>query len=203
MPDQRRTQRVKRLSPKERARIKLRNGRIRRGVMWGLLCTGIAITLMAVASRWWSFGLVWGAGDGTTQRVRTLGVATWHIRYSSQRVEGAGVPPPGLHSTVRPAGTVLWTPAAGTVTDRSRGSLLFVHTLIPLGVAFLILADYEGIARRNARRGCCKSCGYKLKGLEPVDFQTTCPECGTIKKHKRPKAKRGRQPPEPVIATGS
>lgn len=206
MADQRRTQRVKRLSPKERARIRLRNGRIRRGVMWALLCAGAMIVLMALASKWWSFGFVWGTGDAALQRVRTIGFATWHFRYSSQVVKDTGTLPPGLHATARPAGTALWSPAAGTVAGRSRGSLLFAHALIPLGVVFLILADYEGLARRNARRGCCKACGYNLKGLEPVDFRTICPECGHVKRHKRPKAKpvprHEPESPEPVIAPG-
>jgi hypothetical protein len=194
---------VKKLSPKERARIKARNGRIRRGVMWGLLACAVCIVLMAAASYWRSFGLVWGTGDAQRQRVSTLEVNGWRFQITSQVVKGAGTPPPGLHSRMTPARTSLWMPAAGSIAGRTRASLMFFHLLIPLGIAFLVLASYEDQARRNARRGCCRACGYNLKGLEPVDFRTTCPECGAVKRHRRPKKPAVAESPEPVVATGS
>lgn len=60
---------------------------------------------------------------------------------------------------------------------------------IPLIIASSTITSALAREQARANRGCCTTCGYNLKGIVPIYNQTTCPECGNIKKHRSKSAK--------------
>ncbi len=173
---------------KENARKRARQRRI------GLIAVSAATLILfalAILSHWWNFGVVWSSqrtiAAGPVHTVRTISLSKWKYRYVSEEMSSTGMTAVPVQWKVSRAGP-LWNPPPGSMRlTRNNTNLSFWIPQVPFFIAFFVLMDKEARAQQRARRGCCSACGYNLKGIEAIDNQTTCPECGTIRKH-RPKS---------------
>ncbi len=169
---------------------------------WTLTLLLTLVLALEIASVWWTF--TWQRRDGTDANQVRIAVerGKWEIFWHEKApYESIGNPlamiPRGL--SVRHADDpgwgfrfgrplpFIWT--ACEFTPRKYGWSWGIISF-PLTYAILALAAPTGWLwlgelrrRKKARAGCCRSCGYDLRGLEGVKTdkegrQRRCPECG-------------------------
>lgn len=166
-----------------------RRSRKRRIGLWVCFTFGVLILFAAALSFSTAFGVIWSSGSSKAETIHALG---WrHGRFAWERY---GLTPPGttpipfrLKSATASAG--LWSPPPGsgvTVAGRTTVRTPFWTLLLPVGIPATILLRQAHRANLRAKRGCCRNCGYDLKGHEPVNGIKTCPECGQRKGRPSP-----------------
>lgn len=180
---------------REKSRQRTRTRRL-----WIAVFGAIALLMVAFAavSHWWTMGLVWNnspavaaplpPGVQSIAVLRTFTLSRWKFQLHTQPFTpstSTGIPLMCIIERSN-APSVRIPPGAVMTSKASRISVPAWLPLFPILLVLSFFIDAEIRAQQRAQRGCCPTCGYNLKGIEPIDGQTTCPECGGIKKH-RPK----------------
>jgi hypothetical protein len=128
--------------------------------LWSCLIVGIAILLAIAASFFTRFGVVWSSGSPAADTIRMVEWRSGRLCRQRLDLRPPGVAPIPLRFTSGPP------PGRGAVVVGTSTVRLPVWLpLLPVAIRFMVLARLTYRANLRARRGCCRVCGYDLKGL--------------------------------------
>lgn len=175
------------LIAKQRAERRRRRRRVWLCVVLGVL---LAHALLIGASFRWPMGVVWVSGGSGNPVGCGLQISRSKLQFKRAEVQNSARVPSGVRWFVGTPVTTLLPPAA---MGRARGHVNVPAwvLLVPWVILFLAVREEQARADARAMRGCCPSCGYDLRNLEPGagSSDITCPECGVVKKFRKKPAR--------------